>query len=132
MRMLMTFFSEFTTQSKTAFNLGTRLIVFKGRRTRSTRNDLIVERFWPALLPLLSGKWFPGVEETNHQLALVSIAVYNNFTMYTGQEDRSGIAANAREQSTLIGHEDAPSVRRHLGDRCSASDMATDGGQVRG
>lgn len=44
-RMLITFFKEFTTQSNTAFNLGTRLIVFRGRRTLRTRNDLIVERF---------------------------------------------------------------------------------------
>lgn len=43
-RMFITFFKEFTKQSKTAFNLGTRLIVFKGLNTRSTRNDLIVDK----------------------------------------------------------------------------------------
>lgn len=37
-----TFFNEFTTQSKTAFNFGTRLIVFNGRNTRNTRKDFIV------------------------------------------------------------------------------------------
>lgn len=51
-RMFITFFKEFTTQSNTAFNLGTRLIVFKGLSTRNTRRDLMVDRFCPALLPL--------------------------------------------------------------------------------
>lgn len=41
----MTFFNELTTQSKTAFNLGTRLMVFSGRSTLSTLSDLIVDRF---------------------------------------------------------------------------------------
>jgi len=36
------------TQSKTAFNFGTRLIVFNGRNTRRTRSDLIVLKFLPA------------------------------------------------------------------------------------
>lgn len=40
-----TFFNEFTTQSNTAFNFGTRFIVFNGRSTRSTRNDFIVDKF---------------------------------------------------------------------------------------
>lgn len=44
-RMFITFFNEFTTQSNTAFNLGTRLIVFKGLNTRNTLNDLIVDKF---------------------------------------------------------------------------------------
>lgn len=48
MRMFMTFFKEFTTQSNTAFNFGTRLIVFKGLSTLNTRNDFIVDRFCPA------------------------------------------------------------------------------------
>lgn len=52
MRIFITFFREFTTQSNTAFNFGTRLIVFNGRNTRRTRSDLIVDRFWPAELPL--------------------------------------------------------------------------------
>lgn len=51
-RMFITFFKEFTTQSNTAFNFGTRLIVFNGLSTLSTRSDLIVDRFCPALLPL--------------------------------------------------------------------------------
>lgn len=51
-KMFITFFKEFTRQSKTAFSLGTRLIVFKGLSTRSTRNDLIVDRLWPAELCL--------------------------------------------------------------------------------
>lgn len=50
--MLITFFREFTTQSNTALSLGTRLIVFNGRSTLSTRNDLIVDKFCPAELPL--------------------------------------------------------------------------------
>ena len=52
MRILNTFLSELTTQSNTAFNFGTLLMVFKGRRTRRTRRDLIVLRFWPVELPL--------------------------------------------------------------------------------
>lgn len=48
MRMLMTFFKEFTTQSNTAFNFGTRFIVFKGLSTLNTLNDFIVDRFCPA------------------------------------------------------------------------------------
>lgn len=50
--IFITFFNELTTQSKTAFNFGTRLIVFNGRNTRNTRSDFIVDKFWPALLPL--------------------------------------------------------------------------------
>ena len=42
MRMLKTFLRELTTQSNTAFSLGTRLIVLSGRSTRKTRSDLIV------------------------------------------------------------------------------------------
>ena len=41
----MTFFNELTTQSKTAFNFGTRFIVFSGLRTRNTRSDFIVFKF---------------------------------------------------------------------------------------
>ena len=52
MRILKTFFSEFTTQSKTAFSFGTRLMVLSGRSTRSTRSDLMVLKFWPVELPL--------------------------------------------------------------------------------
>lgn len=52
MRMLNTFFSEVTTQSNTAFNLGTLLIVFNGRKTLRTRSDLIVLKFCPVELPL--------------------------------------------------------------------------------
>lgn len=50
-RMFITFFKEFTRQSNTAFNFGTRLIVFNGLKTRSTRSDLIVERLAPAAPP---------------------------------------------------------------------------------
>lgn len=49
MRIFTTFFSELTTQSNTAFSFGTRLIVFSGRNTRSTRSDLIVDKFCPTL-----------------------------------------------------------------------------------
>lgn len=50
MRMFMTFFKEFTTQSNTAFNFGTRFIVFKGLSTLNTLNDLIVDKLLaPAL-----------------------------------------------------------------------------------
>lgn len=51
----MTFLSEFTTQSKTAFSLGTRLIVFSGRNTRSTRNDLMVPKLAVADFPFVAG-----------------------------------------------------------------------------
>ena len=53
-RMLNTFFSELITQSKTAFSFGTRLIVFSGRNTRSTRSDFTVLSFSPpaVLFPL--------------------------------------------------------------------------------
>lgn len=44
-RILTTFLSELTTQSNTAFNFGTRFIVFNGRNTRNTRSDLIVDKF---------------------------------------------------------------------------------------
>lgn len=50
--MLITFFRELTTQSNTAFSLGTLLIVFRGLKTLKTLNDLIVERFEPAEDPL--------------------------------------------------------------------------------
>lgn len=50
--MLTTFFRELTTQSNTAFNFGTRFIVFNGRNTRNTRNDFIVDKFCVTLLPL--------------------------------------------------------------------------------
>lgn len=43
----MTFFKELTTQSNTAFSLGTRLMVFSGRNTLNTRSDLIVDKFDP-------------------------------------------------------------------------------------
>lgn len=85
MRILKTFFRELTTQSNTACNLrsindfvrqtirmrtlslGIRLIVLRGRNTRSTRNDLIVLRFLPAAPPLplkrvAVVKWYPGQE----------------------------------------------------------------------
>lgn len=45
MRIFITFLRELTTQSKTAFSFGTRLIVFRGLKTLSTRKDLIVDRF---------------------------------------------------------------------------------------
>lgn len=59
MRILITFFSEFTTQSNTALSFGTRLIVFSGRKTRSTRNDLIVDKLLVTSLPAspLKNKW---------------------------------------------------------------------------
>lgn len=50
-KIFTTFLSELTTQSKTAFSFGTRFIVFSGRSTRSTRNDLMVDKFWLTLLP---------------------------------------------------------------------------------
>ena len=55
--MLNTFFKELTTQSNTAFSLGTRFIVFRGRRTRKTRSDFMVLRFWPVELPLKVRSW---------------------------------------------------------------------------
>jgi hypothetical protein len=51
MRMLITFFNELTTQSNTAFSFGTRLIVFSGRSTRSTRSDLMVDKLLVTSLP---------------------------------------------------------------------------------
>lgn len=47
----MTFLSELTTQSNTAFSFGTRLIVLSGRSTRSTLSDLMVERLLVISLP---------------------------------------------------------------------------------
>ena len=72
MRMLNTFFKELTTQSNTAFSLGTRLIVFKGLgknhkltidfltivkvlvylNTLRTLSDLMVLKFVPVEVPL--------------------------------------------------------------------------------
>lgn len=43
-KMLMTFFSELTTQSNTALSFGTRLMVFSGRNTRRTLSDLMVDK----------------------------------------------------------------------------------------
>lgn len=53
--MLNTFFSELTTQSNTAFSLGTRLMVFSGRNTRSTLNDLMVPKLAVADFALVVG-----------------------------------------------------------------------------
>lgn len=50
--MFMTFFNELTTQSKTALSFGTRLMVFRGRNTLSTRSDLMVDKFVPTEPPL--------------------------------------------------------------------------------
>ena len=72
MRILNTFFKELTTQSNTAFSLGTRLIVFKGLKknhkltidfltivkvlvylnTLRTLSDLMVLKFVPVEVPL--------------------------------------------------------------------------------
>ena len=52
MRMLKTFLRELMTQSKTAFSLGTLLIVFRGRRTLRTLRDFITARFSAPELPL--------------------------------------------------------------------------------
>ena len=52
--MLKTFLSELTTQSKTAFSLGTLLIVLRGLSTLRTLRDLMVLRFCPVELPLTS------------------------------------------------------------------------------
>ena len=64
MRMLKTFLSEVTTQSKTAFSFGTRLMVFRGRSTRSTRNDLITLR-------LLAAPFVPGLASPLKRKALL-------------------------------------------------------------
>lgn len=50
-KMFMTFFKEFTTQSNTAFSFGTLLIVFNGRNTLNTRSDFIVPKFAVADFP---------------------------------------------------------------------------------
>jgi hypothetical protein len=55
-KMLNTFLSELMTQSKTAFNFGTLLMVLRGRRTRRTRSDFMVPRFSPPELPLMTKK----------------------------------------------------------------------------
>ncbi len=52
-KILMTFFKELTTQSKTAFSLGTRLIVFNGRNTLNTLRDLMVPRLAVADFPFV-------------------------------------------------------------------------------
>ena len=57
-KMVNTFDKEVITQSNTAFNLGTRFIVFNGRKTRSTRRDLIVFKFLPAPFSLKTMKCF--------------------------------------------------------------------------
>jgi hypothetical protein len=78
-RMFITFFNEFTRQSNTAFNLGTRLIVFNGLSTRSTLSDLIVDKLAPALFWLKHqernesrgwprrGRYLRNVESHGHQ-----------------------------------------------------------------
>ena len=53
-KMLNTFLSELMTQSKTAFNFGTLLMVLRGLSTRSTRRDFMVPKFSPPELPLQS------------------------------------------------------------------------------
>lgn len=52
MSILNTFLSELTTQSNTAFSLGILLIVFSGRKTRSTLKDFMVLKFCPVVDPL--------------------------------------------------------------------------------
>lgn len=64
MRILITFLSEFTTQSNTALSFGTRLIVFKGRSTRRTRKDLIVDKLLVTSLPA------SPLEKYTHELIL--------------------------------------------------------------
>ena len=51
--MVKTLDKEVITQSNTAFNFGTRFMVFNGRNTRRTRRDLIVFKFLPAPFSLL-------------------------------------------------------------------------------
>jgi hypothetical protein len=55
-KIVRTLDNDVITQSNTAFNFGTRLIVFNGRNTRRTRKDLIVFKFFPAPFSLLKIK----------------------------------------------------------------------------
>ena len=55
MRMLKTFFRELMTQSKTAFSLGTLLMVLRGLSTLSTLRLFITARFSAPELPLQGG-----------------------------------------------------------------------------
>lgn len=73
--MFMTFFKELTTQSKTALSLGTRLMVFNGRNTLSTRSDLIVDKFVPTVPPL---KY-----HTRHISNILTKCICNNGQVYT-------------------------------------------------
>ena len=47
--MLKTFFNELTTQSNTAFSLGTRFKALSGLNTLNTRRDFIVFKFLPGV-----------------------------------------------------------------------------------
>jgi hypothetical protein len=90
-KMLMTFFSELTTQSKTAFNFGTRLMVFSGRSTRSTLNDLMVDKLLVISLPPL-----PLIEKEEEEAETV-----NQFVdaMHSKLDSRK-IEANADDCTT--------------------------------
>ena len=51
----MTFLKALTTHMKTAFSLGSRLMVFSGRRTRRTLRDLTMPR--SRFMPMLFLAW---------------------------------------------------------------------------
>lgn len=77
MRMLMTFFKLFTTQSNTALSFGTRLIVFRGLSTLSTRSDFIVDRFCPADKPAMS-----NANDTAAQITTTASITFQNSRRY--------------------------------------------------
>ncbi len=86
MRMLKTFLSEITTQSKTALSLGIRLIVFKGLRTRRSFRDFSL---CPVGVPLLDRRsftsWFNKLDP-KIQLIIWLICTSSSFWDLSGSE----------------------------------------------
>jgi len=83
--MFITFFNEFTTQSKTALSLGTRLIVFNGRNTLSTRSDLMVDKFVPTVPPLKSHViYIIKVIKYYHLYGTIIILIYRRYVTLFG------------------------------------------------
>ena len=78
MRMLKTFFRELITQSKTAFSLGTLLMVLRGLSTLSTLRLFITARFSAPELPLQggfsTGQDSPSQSETEGRRLLLLIS----------------------------------------------------------
>lgn len=101
MRMLKTFLSEVTTQSKTAFSFGTRLMVFRGRSTRSTRNDLITLR-------LLAAPFVPGLASPLKRKALLVKKSTQEETFKANLQNGKGNGAEGADDDHRI--DDVPEV----------------------